>query len=225
VPARRDLLTTGNTAESPKAAIPPNRRAEGTALTITREIVIVSGLPRSGTSLMCQMLDNGGIPVLTDGIRVPDTDNPRGYYELEKVKKIKEDATWLPEARGKAFKMVSQLLYHLSDTEEYRILFMRRDLDEMLASQERMLERLGRPAGPREPIRRDFAVHLDRLMGWLAGRPHLAVLEVDYKALVERPAEMAERVNEFLGRRADVARMVASVDPSLYRNRQSCVAG
>src|SRR5688572_18254457 len=101
------------------------------------EIVIVSGLPRSGTSLMCQMLDNGGIEVVTDGIRTADTDNPRGYYELEKVKKLKQDASWLPETRGKAFKMVSQLLYDLPRTERYRVIFMRRDLDEMLASQEK----------------------------------------------------------------------------------------
>src|SRR4051794_24782005 len=109
------------------------------------EIVIVAGLPRSGTSLMCQMLDNGGVEVVTDSIRTPDTDNPRGYFELEKVKRIKADASWLPEARGKAFKMVSQLLYDLPSTERYRVIFMRRDLDEVLVSQEKMLERLGRP--------------------------------------------------------------------------------
>ena len=189
------------------------------------EIVIVSGLPRSGTSLMCQMLDNGGIEVMTDRIRTPDTDNPRGYYELEKVKKIKQDASWLPGARGKAFKMVSQLLYDLPATEHYRVIFMQRDLDEMLASQEKMLERLGRPAAPREKIRPNFVAHLDRLMRWLAEQPHIAVLYVDYRDLIERPVEMAEVVNEFLGGRADVARMAASVDPSLYRNRKPSPAG
>lgn len=189
------------------------------------EIVIVSGLPRSGTSLMCQMLDNGGVEVVTDGIRSPDPDNPRGYYELEKVKKIKQDASWLPEARGKAFKMVSQLLYSLPASERYRVIFMQRDLDEMLASQERMLERLGRPAAPRDRIRPDFVAHLDRLGRWLAEQPHIAVLRVDYKALVERPAEMAEVVNEFVGGRADVSRMAASVEPSLYRNRKPAATG
>ena len=106
------------------------------------EIIIVSGLPRSGTSLMMQMLDNGGVPVVTDHIRTADTDNPRGYYEFEQVKKIKEDVSWLPETRGKAFKMVSQLLYELPASERYRIIFMERDLDEMLLSQEKMLARL-----------------------------------------------------------------------------------
>src|SRR5262245_36404912 len=99
------------------------------------EIIVVSGLPRSGTSLMMQMLDGGGIEVVTDNVRTADTDNPRGYYELEKVKRIKHDASWLPETRGKAFKMVSQLLYDLPPTECYRIIFMERDFDEMLLSQ------------------------------------------------------------------------------------------
>src|SRR5437660_12828449 len=114
------------------------------------EIIIVSGLPRSGTSLMMQMLENGGVPVVTDHIRTADTDNPRGYYEFEQVKKIKQDASWLPATRGKAVKMVSQLLYDLPTSERYKIIFMERDLDEVLASQEKMLERLGRKAAPRE---------------------------------------------------------------------------
>src|SRR5437899_6081528 len=98
------------------------------------EIVIVSGLPRSGTSLMMQMLDNGGVAVVTDNLRTADTDNPRGYYEFEQVKKIKQDASWLPGTRGKAFKMVSQLLYDLPPDEKYRVIFMQRNLDEVLLS-------------------------------------------------------------------------------------------
>jgi hypothetical protein len=192
---------------------------------MTSEIVIVSGLPRSGTSLMCQMLDNGGIEVVTDRLRTPDTDNPRGYYELEKVKKIKQDATWLAETRGKAFKMVSQLLYDLPPTEHYRVIFMDRDLDEMLDSQEKMLQHLGRPAAPRDLIRTNFIAHLDRLKRTLVERPYISVLYVDYKSLVERPAEMAEVVNAFLGGRCDVSRMAESVDPSLYRNRKPTTAG
>ena len=112
------------------------------------EIIIVSGLPRSGTSLMMQMLDQGGIAVVTDNVRTADTDNPRGYYEFEQVKKIKGDVSWLPGTRGKAFKMVSQLLYELPSNEKYRVIFMERDLDEMIRSQEKMLARLGKPAAP-----------------------------------------------------------------------------
>src|SRR5262252_602731 len=105
------------------------------------EIVIVSGLPRSGTSLMMQMLDSGGVAVVTDNVRTADTDNPRGYYEYEQVKAIKRDTTWLPATRGRAFKMVSQLLYDLPSGETYRILFLERDLEEVLLSQEKMLTR------------------------------------------------------------------------------------
>src|SRR5580692_4579151 len=96
------------------------------------DIIIVSGLPRSGTSVMMQMLDHGGVEVVTDHVRTADTDNPKGYYELEKVKKVKADATWLPATRGKAFKMVSQLLYDLPPGEKYCILFMERNLEEVL---------------------------------------------------------------------------------------------
>ena len=114
----------------------------------------MSGLPRSGTSLMMQMLENGGVPVVTDHIRSADPDNPRGYYEYERVKKIKEDVSWLSETRGKAFKMVSQLLYELPSCEQYRIIFMERDLDEMLFSQDKMLARLNKPSAPRAIIER-----------------------------------------------------------------------
>jgi hypothetical protein len=183
------------------------------------EIIVVSGLPRSGTSLMMQMLSAGGVDVVTDGIRTADTDNPRGYYELEKVKKIAKDASWLPEARGQAMKMISQLLYDLPATEKYRVIFMERDLDETLASQEKMLARLGRPAAPREQIRQSYLLHLDRLRKWLAERPNIGVLYVRYNRLVESPEDQAKQICEFLGQELHVGRMAQAVDPSLYRNR------
>lgn len=183
-------------------------------------IVVVSGLPRCGTSLMMQMLDRGGMPVITDHIRAADPDNPRGYYEFERVKKLKEDASWIAEARGKAFKMVSQLLYELPSSEKYRIVFMERDMDEMILSQEKMLARLNKPAAPRDRIRRAFASHLERLREWLARQPNMAVLDVSYNDLMGRPAEQAARVAAFLGGRVDVEEMARSVDPSLYRNRR-----
>jgi hypothetical protein len=185
------------------------------------EIVIVSGLPRSGTSLLMQMLERGGVAVVTDGVRTADTDNPRGYYEFERVKKVKTDAAWLPEARGKAVKMVSQLLYDLPAGEAYRILFMDRDLDEVLVSQEKMLARLGRPAAPREEMKRAYTLHLERLHQWLPRQRHMALLRVSYNDLVGAPRGQAERVAAFLGGAADVAAMVQAVDPSLYRNRKS----
>jgi hypothetical protein len=183
------------------------------------DIIIVSGLPRSGTSLMMQMLDQGGLPVVTDNIRSADTDNPRGYYELEQVKKIKQDVSWLPATRGKVFKMISQLLYDLPPSERYRVVFMERDMDEMLRSQDKMLERLGRKGAPHEQIKRSYNLHLEKLRDWLRGQKNIELLYVSYNNLVEQPSEQAERVSEFLGGKANVERMVQAVDPVLYRNR------
>ena len=175
---------------------------------MTQEIIIVSGLPRSGTSVMMQMLESGGVEVVTDGVRSADTDNPRGYYEFEQVKTIQHDASWLPAMRGKAFKMVSQLLYDLPASETYRIVFMERDLDETLLSQEKMLTRLGPRGGP---ARGDEA-GLTRCTwsGCTSGsrcQANMAVLRVSYNDLVERPREQAERVarvpRRHGGRRAD----------------------
>jgi len=182
-------------------------------------LVVVSGLPRSGTSLMMQMLDKGGIEALTDEIRTPDVDNPRGYYEFEAVKKLKEDASWVRGARGKVVKMVSQLLYDLPADETYRVVFMQRDFDEMLTSQEKMLARLGRPSAPREEIKRAFTLHLEKLYAWLEKQPNMHVLFVRHRDLVGQPREQVERINAFFGGRLDVEAMVAAVDPSLYRNR------
>lgn len=184
------------------------------------EIIIVSGLPRSGTSLMMQMLENGGMGILTDSTRVADADNPRGYYEFEKVKKIKQDASWLAKTRGSAVKMVSQLLYDLPSSERYRIIFMERDMDEMLLSQEIMLKRLDRDAAPREEMKRSYALHLERLHEWLRRQPRIEVLRVSYNELVEYPQREAKRVAEFLDGKPDVQGMAEAVDPSLYRNRR-----
>jgi hypothetical protein len=192
---------------------------------VQNEIVIVSGLPRSGTSLMMQMLDNGGVTVVTDNIRTADTDNPKGYYEFEKVKKIKEDVSWLPATRGKAFKMVSQLLYELPPTEKYRVIFMERDLDEMILSQEKMLARLGKPAAPAEAIKQHFTRHLEKLRAWLVEQNNFEVLYVRYKEVVEHPVEEAARISAFLAGKADAASMAGTVDPALYRNRKPAVEG
>ncbi|MDG3005345.1 sulfotransferase family protein [Paludisphaera mucosa] len=189
------------------------------------EIVVVSGLPRSGTSLMMQMLDKGGIEAVSDGQRTPDVDNPRGYYEFEVVKKIKDDVSWIPETRGKVFKMVSQLLYDLPASETYRVVFMQRDFDEMLTSQEKMLARLGRPSAPRDEIKRAFTQHLDRLYAWLEKQPNMHVLFVRHHDLVAEPRAQSERINAFFGGRLDVDAMVDAVDPSLYRNRKAEAAG
>jgi len=188
---------------------------------MAHEIIIVSGLPRSGTSLMMQMLDNAGVAVVTDNVRTADTDNPNGYYEFEQVKTIKRDASWLPALRGQAVKMVSQLLYSLPGSETYRIVFLERDLDEVLLSQEKMLARLGHPGVSRDAMKEAYGLHLKRLHVWLLQQGNCIVLRVSYNNLLERPREEAQRVCEFLGGRPDMEKMVQTVDPSLYRNRKS----
>jgi len=186
-------------------------------------ITIVSGLPRSGTSMMMQMLVAGGIPALTDNIRRADEDNPRGYYELEAVKKVKEDTSFLDAARGKVVKMVHLLLYDLPPRHRYRVVFMRRQIDEVLASQKVMLERLGKPGGKLTDadLARVFESQIAQLQEWLAGQPHFAVCYVNYNHVIRDPAPIVEELNGFLGGALDTAAMMRSVDPSLYRRRQA----
>jgi len=170
---------------------------------------------------MMQMLESGGVDIVTDQTRPADADNPRGYYEFGKVKQIKRDASWLPQTRGKAFKMVSQLLYDLPPTERYRIIFMERDMAEMLLSQEKMLQRLGLSAAPREDIQQAYTLHLERLHDWLRQQGHMEVLRVRYLDLIKQPHAQAERVSQFLRRKLNVEQMAAQVEPSLYRNRRT----
>jgi LPS sulfotransferase NodH len=194
-------------------------------MAINSDVIVVTGLPRSGTSLMMQMLDRGGIEIVTDHVRTADADNPRGYYEFEPVKAIERDASWLPAARGKAVKMVSFLLYHLPPTERYRFILMERNLDEVLASQEKMLQRLGRnAAASRDEMKRSFELHLAGLNRWLARQSHAAVLRISYHELMATPQAQALRLCDFLDRQVNADRMLAAIDPQLYRNRQAATA-
>jgi hypothetical protein len=184
-------------------------------------ITIVSGLPRSGTSLMMQMIQAGGIPALTDAQRAADEDNPRGYLEFEAVKKTKQDATWLNGADGKVVKMVHLLLYDLPADREYRVVFIRRNLKEVLASQRKMLQRQGKPGAAigDEQLMRVFEGQLQKLFAWLPAQKNLRVLEVAYNDIMTDAAPVVRKINEFIGGGLDEQKMLAAVDPSLYRNR------
>ena len=189
-------------------------------MTMSQEITIVSGLPRSGTSLMMQMLDKGGMEVVTDNIRQADKDNPKGYYEFEKVKKIKEDAAWLKDTRGKVFKMVSMLLYDLPSDEKYKIIFMKRNMEEVLASQRKMLKRRNQKSGPEDDEMAElFKKHLTKIHTWLVQQKNIEILYVNYNDLIENPLKEAETLNEFLGGELDAVKMAGVIDKSLYRNR------
>ena len=184
-------------------------------------VTIVSGLPRSGTSMMMSMLEAGGLPPLVDGIRAADDDNPLGYYEFERVKKVKEDQGWLDEARGKVVKMVSTLLVDLPPRYTYRVVFMRRRLEEILASQQRMLLRNAKPWSKADDARMTelYQAHLRQIEAWIARQRHLSALYVSYNELLANSREHADRVNVFLGGTLDVSRMVSVVDQNLYRQK------
>jgi hypothetical protein len=187
-----------------------------------KTITIVSGLPRSGTSMTMKMLEAGGISPLTDHIRTPDDDNPKGYYEYERVKKLKEgDTAWLPDASGKAVKIIAALLMHLPSDYEYRVLFMRRNLDEILASQSKMLRNRGEESNVDDATMATlFTKHLQQVRAWMNSQPNLVYLDLDYNAMVNDPAKYARHINQFLDGRLDEESMVAVVDPSLYRQRK-----
>ncbi|UCF32735.1 MAG: sulfotransferase domain-containing protein [Phycisphaerales bacterium] len=185
-------------------------------------VTIVSGLPRSGTSLMMQMIDASGIPALTDNIRKADEDNPKGYYEFEPVKKTKEDASWLEQAVGKVVKMVHLLLMDLPDGHEYRVIFMRRHLTEVVRSQDVMLERQGKEGGEmsKEKLMQIFEAQLRKVELWVRERSHFKLLNVDYNEVIRDPKPSVDAINEFLGGDLDTDAMLAVVDPSLYRQRK-----
>jgi Sulfotransferase domain len=184
-------------------------------------ITVVSGLPRSGTSLMMQMLAAGGVEALTDGIRQADEDNPRGYLELEATKRTRRDPSWLPQAMGKAVKVIHVLLDDLPRDFSYRVILMKRPIEEVLRSQRRMLERSAQPTAdiPEERLAQVFLRQLQQAEERMASRPEFRVLPVQYHDCMRRPAEAVSAVQDFLGFGLNTAAMQRAVDPSLYRNR------
>jgi len=191
-------------------------------MTAQRRTVVVSGLPRSGTSMMMAMLQAGGLAVLTDAIRQADADNPKGYYEFERVKQLEHDASWLDDADGKAVKVISQLVQHLPGQHDYKVVFMLRNMDEVLASQRQMLIRRGRPtdAASDETLAQVFDQHLVQVREWIEAQPNMQVLYIDYGEVLDQPVELAQRVNDFLGGGLDVTAMASVVDKRLHRQRQ-----
>ena len=185
-------------------------------------VTIVSGLPRSGTSLMMQMLAAGGMQLLTDGQRTADQHNPRGYFELEAVKHTRTDHSWLAQAEGKAVKVVYLLLPNLPVDRHYRVIFMQRNLTEIIASQRAMLQQQGRPAAnlPDSKLAEVFGKQLAEVRQWLAQNPCFRVLDLQHGDVIEMPLTVAQQIATFLGGDLDPKRMAAVVEPSLYRQRQ-----
>ena len=171
--------------------------------------------------MMMRMLESGGMPVLTDQIRTADDDNPNGYYEFEAVKRTKQDSSWLEGSTGKAVKMVYRLLYDLPADQSYRVLFMRRKLEEVLASQRTMLERKGAPGDPigDEQMETLFRRELQSFYDWVPNQRHIQLIDVDYNRIQTDPLAELTRVHEFLDGAVDLAQMANVVDAKLYRNR------
>jgi hypothetical protein len=190
---------------------------------LSNTIVVVSGLPRSGTSMMMSMLEAGGLPLLMDGIRRADDDNPRGYYEFERVKKLREgDVDWLPDARGKVVKIISALLLSLPDAHSYRVIFVQRKLPEIIASQRKMLIRRGEDPDKvsEAELSEILTKHLHQVHAWLGEQPHITHLDIDYNRMVQDPQEDILRINAFLGGSLQLDRMAQVIDPDLYRQRK-----
>ena len=184
-------------------------------------ITIVSGLPRSGTSLMMQMLVAGGMTALSDGERQADTDNPRGYLEWELIKTLPNDPECIAEGEGKVVKVISKLLLSLPAGHEYRIIFMQRPLPEVLASQERMRvnRRADKPGPSAAAMTAAFEKHLREVDAWIDSKPNVKALRLPYHDVLSNPAEISRRLAEFLGLPLKTEAMIQQVDASLYRNR------
>ena len=184
-------------------------------------ITIVSGLPRSGTSLMMQMLAAGGIPPLMDSLRPPDESNPRGYFEFEPVRRLRSDRSWLDQAAGHAVKIIHVLVRELP-TEgrfQYRVILMKRSMDEILASQRVMLERQGKASADEATLATIFRTQLAQLETWLAAQPAFSFLAVDYHRVLKEPLQIAREVSAFLDGNLNLEAMSAAVDPTLYHHR------
>ncbi len=186
-----------------------------------KSIIVVSGLPRSGTSLMMQILEAAGIPILTDQKRKADEDNPRGYYEYEKVKQLRTDQSWLKNAQGKAVKIISALLKFLPPNYHYQVIFINRNLSEVLTSQRKMLIRTGKTANPNEdkkllPL---FQKHLKEIKSWLKEQSNTDLLEINYNLLIKNPTPQLKKLIRFLKISIDLEKLATVIDPALYRQR------
>jgi hypothetical protein len=184
-------------------------------------IVVVSGLPRSGTSMMMRILAEGGLPVVTDELRRADSDNPNGYFEFETVRQMAEgNVTWLENAPGKAVKIISALLEYLPPKYSYKIIFLERDLHEVLASQHKMLEhRNEKPTASDAEIEMQIQQHMSAMKPWLVRQPNMEVMFVNYNTLMKNPEPVCEQISEFIELPLNKNRMLAVPDQHLYRNR------
>lgn len=186
-----------------------------------KSIIVVSGLPRSGTSMMMKMLAEGGLKIVSDAIRNADDDNPNGYFEFEPVKQLVDgNFHWLADSNGKVVKIISSLLEYLPHEHQYKIIFMERDLQEVLSSQQKMLKNRQEQSQVDDAEMRDqFVKHLSDIKYWLARQPNMDLLYISYNKMLANPQSDCVRVAEFIGTTLDMEKMLAVPSKKLYRNR------
>lgn len=184
-------------------------------------LVVVSGLPRSGTSLMMQMLEAGGMEVYSDAIRQADENNPRGFFEHEEVKKSARNNAWVGRAKGKAVKVVSPLMRFLPPTFAYSVIVMKRDIEEIVTSQHKMLVGTGKAKEDRYPLQMEQIMRkqYQTSLKWMQSQPNIRLIEVDFDQAVHHPKEVVRLVNEFLAGKLDEGKMAEVAERGLHRNR------
>jgi len=172
--------------------------------------------------MMMKMLAAGGLEPLTDNLRTADEDNPKGYFEFERVKLIETDKAWLDDAQGRVVKLISALLRHLPASYSYKVIFMRRAMPEILASQRQMLVRRGEKADsvPDDKMAAMFEKHLIQVESWLASQKNIKTIYVSYNEVMKDARRHAQLVNAFLGGTLNVDAMVNVADAALYRQRR-----
>ena len=195
----------------------------GTFMNDKHAIIIVSGLPRSGTSMMMKILAAGGIEILTDRLREADENNPEGYYEFEPVKKLRDgDFSWVEDAVGKAVKVIATLVNQLPVDYNYKIIFMKRNMSEILASQKKMLGRMGKSGDEvsDETMKKIFESHVNTVGKWLSKQSNIETLYVHYNEMIVEPTDPINQINDFLGGHLDTSSMASVINKDLYRERK-----
>ena len=186
---------------------------------VNSSIYVVSGLPRSGTSMMMQLLNRGGLKILTDDLRVEDENNLKGYMEFEKVKRLNSDNSWIYQAEGKAIKVIAPLIQYLPNTFHYKIIFMQRDMHEMLVSQQKMLSKDATSIP--KTLAETFRKQLQQIQTWISDRRNMDVLYVNYSDVIASPHKQIGIINSFLELNLNTAYMIEAVDKNLYRNKNN----
>ncbi|MFO8018181.1 MAG: sulfotransferase domain-containing protein [Promethearchaeia archaeon] len=180
-------------------------------------IIVVSGIPRSGTSMAMQILEAGGVPVFTDKNRTPDVNNPKGYYEVEAVKRLDKDNSIIKKTQGKAVKVISHLLPHLPEKFKYKLIFMKRDIEEVIRSQQKMLGK--DPDDYPQELEEIFQKEINNSKSWANSRDNVELIVLDFSNMIHTPEQEIGKIIDFLGLELDKDAMVSVVDPSLYRSK------